>query len=45
MVNEADMTKFDEFRFAVTKKFFEDCGGMVAMEERPLLFTSFMVSK
>ncbi len=44
MVNEADMQKFDEFRFAVTKKYFDDCGGIAAIEERPLLYTSFMVS-
>lgn len=42
MVNEADMQKFDEFRFAVTKKFFDDCGGISAVEERPLLYASFM---
>jgi dynein heavy chain len=42
MVNEADMLKFDEFRYAVTKKFFDDCGGISAVEERPLLYTSFM---
>ena len=43
LVSEADATKFDEFRVAATKKFFEDLpGGMPALEERPLLFTSFM---
>jgi hypothetical protein len=42
MVNEADMQKFDEFRFAVTKRWFDDCGGISAIEERPLLYTSFM---
>lgn len=26
MVNEADMSKFDEFRVATTRKFFDDCG-------------------
>ncbi|PNW78281.1 hypothetical protein CHLRE_09g403800v5 [Chlamydomonas reinhardtii] len=40
MINEADMAKFDEFRVAVTKKFFDDCGGMVAIEERPLIYAS-----
>lgn len=44
MVNEADMQKFDEFRFAVTKKYFDDCGGISAVDQRPLLMTSFMVS-
>ncbi len=44
MVNEADMQKFDEFRFAVTKKYFDDCGGIANIEERPLLYTSFMTS-
>ena len=44
MVNDADMIKFDEYRFAVTKRFFDDCGGISAVEERPLLYTSFMVS-
>jgi dynein heavy chain len=44
MVNEADMSKYDEFRYAVTKKYFEDCGGMGAIEERPLVFNQFMVS-
>ena len=34
--------KFDEFRFAVTKKYFDDCGGMAAVEERPLLYCSFL---
>lgn len=42
MVNDADMYKFDEFRTAVTKKFFDDCGGMMAVEERPLLYCSFL---
>jgi dynein heavy chain len=28
----------------VTKKYFEDCGGAAAIEERPLLFTSFMTT-
>ena len=42
MVNEADMIKFDEFRYAMTKKYFDDCGGITKIEERPLLFTSFM---
>ena len=46
MVNDADMAKFDEFRVAVTKKFFEPCGGLAALEERPNLYCSFMqVSK
>lgn len=44
MVNDADMYKFDEFRTAVTKKFFDDCGGMTAVEERPLLYCSFLQS-
>ncbi|KAL6747291.1 flagellar outer dynein arm heavy chain beta [Haematococcus lacustris] len=44
MVNEADMVKFDEFRYGVTKKYFDDCGGIAAIEERPLLYTSFMAS-
>lgn len=43
MVSDADAAKFDEFRVAVTKKYFEDVpGGIGALEERPLLFTSFM---
>lgn len=43
MVNDTDMAKFDEFRAQVTKKYFEDLpGGLAAVEERPLLFTSFM---
>jgi hypothetical protein len=41
MVNDTDMAKFDEFRAAVTKKYFEDLG-LSSVEERPLLFTSFM---
>ncbi|KAF6251999.1 flagellar outer dynein arm heavy chain beta [Scenedesmus sp. NREL 46B-D3] len=41
MVNDTDMAKFDEFRAAVTKKYFEDLG-LAGVEERPLLFTSFM---
>lgn len=41
MVNDTDMSKFDEFRVAVTKKYFEDLG-LPAVEDRPLLFTSFM---
>lgn len=44
MVNEGDMARFDEFRVATTKKFFEDCGGSAAIEERPLLYTSFMTT-
>jgi dynein heavy chain len=28
----------------VTKKYFEDCGGAAVIEERPLLFTSFMTT-
>jgi len=42
MVNDADMSKFDEFRFAVTKKYFDDCGGINNIEERPLLYCSFL---
>lgn len=42
MVNEADMIKFDEFRYAMTKKHFDDCGGITKLEERPLLFCSFL---
>lgn len=42
MVNDADMAKFDEFRFAVTKKYFDDCGGINSIEERPLLYCSFL---
>ena len=41
MVNDTDMAKFDEFRASVTKKYFEDLG-LASVEERPLLFTSFM---
>jgi dynein heavy chain len=41
MVSEADMVKYDEFRSATTKKYFEDLG-MAAVEQQPLLFTSFM---
>lgn len=26
----------------MTKKFFDDCGGISNIEERPLLYTSFM---
>lgn len=40
MVNEADMAKFDEFRMAVTKKFFDDGGALAAIEERPLIYAS-----
>jgi hypothetical protein len=29
-------------RLAVVKKYFDDCGGQAAVEERPLLYTSFM---
>ena len=42
MVNDADMAKFDEFRFAVTKKFFDSGIGIQAIEERPLLYCSFL---
>jgi len=42
MVNEVDMLKFDEFRYAMTKKYFDDCGGVTKIEERPLLFCSFL---
>jgi hypothetical protein len=46
LVSEADASKFDEFRAAVTKKFFEDLpGGMAALEERPILFTSFVQAR
>jgi dynein heavy chain, axonemal len=41
MVSEPDMMRFDEFRTAVTKKYFDDLG-VATVEERPLLFTSFM---
>eukprot|EP00955_Chlamydomonas_euryale_P098702 365162-Chlamydomonas_euryale.AAC.26 len=44
LMNESDMAKFDEFRVAVTKKFFDDCGGLTAIEERPLLYCSFLQS-
>lgn len=44
MVNETDMNKFDEFRYAVTKKYFDDCGGIAAVDERPLIYCSFMQS-
>ncbi|KAI8473051.1 MAG: flagellar outer dynein arm heavy chain beta [Monoraphidium minutum] len=43
LVSDADAAKFDEFRVGVTRKFFEDApGGLAALEERPLIFTSFM---
>jgi len=43
MVSDADAAKFDEFKAAVTKKYFEDLpGGAAAVDARPLLFTSFM---
>lgn len=41
MVSSTDMAKFDEFKTSITKKYFEDLG-MPALEEAPLLFTSFM---
>lgn len=41
MVNTTDMAKFDEFKTGITKKYFEDLG-MTALEQAPLLFTSFM---
>lgn len=41
MVSDTDMAKFDEFKTGVTKKYFEDLG-MQALEQAPLLFTSFM---
>jgi dynein heavy chain len=41
MVNTTDMAKFDEFKTGITKKYFEDLG-MPALEQSPLLFTSFM---
>lgn len=41
MVSDADMAKFDEFKTGTTKKYFEDLG-MPALQETPLLFTSFM---
>ena len=44
MVNETDMNKFDEFRYGVTKKFFDDCGGIANVDERPLIYCSFMQS-
>lgn len=43
LVSDADAAKFDEFHAAVAKKYFDDApGGAAALEERPLLFTSFM---
>lgn len=43
LLSDADAAKFDEFRVGVTRKFFDELpGGMAAVEERPLLFTSFM---
>ncbi|GBF97683.1 flagellar outer dynein arm heavy chain beta [Raphidocelis subcapitata] len=44
LVSDADAAKFDEFRAAVAKKYFDDAPGGAAalLEERPLLFTSFM---
>lgn len=41
MVSDTDMAKFEEFKIGVTKKYFEDLG-MPALEQAPLLFTSFM---
>jgi hypothetical protein len=41
MVSDTDMAKFDEFKAGITKKYFEDLG-MPALQEAPLLFTSFM---
>lgn len=41
MVSDTDMAKFDEFKTGITKKYFEDLG-MTALQEAPLLFTSFM---
>lgn len=41
MVSEMDMTKFDEMRVVATKKYFDEVG-MDAIEERPLLYASFM---
>ena len=41
MVSDADACKFDEFRGAVTKKYWEDLG-LPDVEAAPLLFTSFM---
>lgn len=41
MVSDTDMAKFDEFKTGITKKYFGDLG-MTALQEAPLLFTSFM---
>jgi hypothetical protein len=41
MVSATDMSKFDEFKTGITKKYFEDLG-MPNLEQQPLLFTSFM---
>jgi dynein heavy chain len=41
MVSDTDMNKFNEFKTGTVKKYFEDLG-MAALEEAPLLFTSFM---
>lgn len=43
MVNESDMTKFDEFRLATTKKFFEEYK-LDLIEDKPNLFCSFMTA-
>jgi dynein heavy chain len=46
LVSDADAAKFDEFRAAATRKYFEELpGGMAALEERPLLFTSFVQAR
>ncbi|KAK3254170.1 Dynein beta chain, flagellar outer arm [Cymbomonas tetramitiformis] len=41
MVSEADMTRFDELRIPITKKFFEDADQSL-VEERPCIYTAFI---
>ncbi|KAA6419077.1 MAG: flagellar outer dynein arm heavy chain beta [Trebouxia sp. A1-2] len=41
MINDTDMTKFNEFRVTVTKKYFDDVN-QAEVEARPLLYNNFM---
>ncbi|DBB00312.1 TPA: Dynein beta chain, flagellar outer arm [Trebouxia sp. C0004] len=41
MINDTDMTKFNEFRVTVTKKYFDDVN-QTEVEARPLLYNNFM---
>ena len=43
MVSEKDMTKFEEMRATVTKKYFQDLE-MNEVDARPIVYTSFMMT-